>query len=594
MAPSALVRHAVRPRAYVCRQCQLRQAAPRTPVRFISQGTIRKTIEAEWQWKEQAKEIEAGRKQAFLSMLEERGYIKQIAGDRKVLDKVMTNKRIGAYCGVDPTAPSLHVGHLLPFMVIFWMYLHGFSAYTLLGGATAKIGDPIGRATAREEVATSTRKTNMVLMHMQLKKLWMSVERMGRKHGYVREWAWKRALVNNNTWLQGLDVIEFMKTIGTGFRLGPMLSRDTVKLRQANGEGMSFAEFSYPILQAWDWWHLFNRNRVQLQVGGSDQYGNIVAGIDAINYIRNTIPDPEVQERVLDLKKPQNDYLKAPYGLTVPLLTTSSGEKFGKSAGNAVWLSPELTPSFDLYGFWVRTSDADVERYLKLFTFLPLSTIATVIEEHKIDPSKRLAQHLLAREFIELAHGPIAAEKTAQEHKQIFGRPLQRQETPANPEGTATDENQEPLHASDKRNFINMSSGNKSAPIVSWESAPSVNVFLPKSLVYNATFPKVLHSAGLTASRSEAHRLVTNQGAYVGSRPGQIGGMGDEVKFTPIKHTAVGMPEKYIFDENQLMIRIGKWKVKVITIIPDEEFAAKGLSVPGWDGELGRPTEESK
>lgn len=139
----------------------------------------------------------------------------------------MTNKRIGAYCGVDPTAPSLHVGHLLPFMVIFWMYLHGFHAVTVLGGATAKIGDPIGRTTPREQQAAATRKTNMALMHIQLKKLWESVERIGRKHGYVREWAWRRALMNNNTWLNKLDIVEFLKTMGSGIRLGPMLSRDT-------------------------------------------------------------------------------------------------------------------------------------------------------------------------------------------------------------------------------------------------------------------------------------------------------------------------------------------------------------------------------
>lgn len=122
-----------------------------------------------------------------------------------------------------------------------------------------------------------------------------------------------------------------------------------MKLRQASGEGMSFAEFTYPVLQAWDWWHMYHRNGVQLQVGGSDQYGNIVAGIDAINYVRNSTLDPVVQEKVLDVNNPNEQYMKDPYGLTVPLLTTSSGEKFGKSAGNAIWLSPELTPSYDLY-----------------------------------------------------------------------------------------------------------------------------------------------------------------------------------------------------------------------------------------------------
>lgn len=279
---------------------------------------------------------------------------------RKTLNQVLTHKRIGAYCGVDPTAASLHVGHMLPFMVIFWMYLHGFPAYTVLGGGTAKIGDPTGRTTAREKQHSSIRKANMGQMHVQLKKLWVGVERMGRKHGYVREWAWRRALVNNSEWLHKIDIVEFLRVIGTGFRLGPMLSRDTVKLRQESGDGMSFAEFSYPVIQAWDFWHLFHRNGVQLQVGGQDQFGNIVAGIDAVNHIRSTIADPAVVDKVVDRKKPSTDYLKAPYGLTVPLLTTSSGAKFGKSAGNAIWLNPEMTSSFDLYAVGAFCSDPTI------------------------------------------------------------------------------------------------------------------------------------------------------------------------------------------------------------------------------------------
>lgn len=238
-----------------------------------------------------------------------------------------------------------------------------------------------------------------------------------------------------------------------------------------------------------------------------------------------------------------------------------------------------------MHQFWIRTSDADVERYLKLFTFLPLSTITKVVEEHKLDPGKRIAQHLLAREFVELAHGPVAAQETANQHKSIFGRPSKTEET------VATGSEQTFPNPNDKRHFINQSSGNRQAPTINWENAPTLNTFLPRSLVYDNTFPKLLWSAGLVASKSEGHRLVVNQGAYVGSRPGQVGGMGDELKFTPIKHSQKGMPERYIFDNDKLMIRIGKWKVKLITIIPDEEFAAKGLKVPGWDAELGRPSE---
>ncbi|OJD33731.1 tyrosyl-trna synthetase [Diplodia corticola] len=584
MIVSALVQHAARPRAWVCRQCQLRLPAPRLSARPITQGHLRKTIEAEWHWKEQAKEIQAGRKQAFLSFLEERGFVQQVVGKREDLDSLMTAKRIGAYCGVDPTAPSLHVGHLLPFMVIFWMYLHGFHAITLLGGATAKIGDPTGRTTDRDHQASALRKANMAQMHVQIKRLWVSVERVGRKYGYMREWAWRRALMNNNEWLSRVDIVEFLRVMGPAMRLGPMLSRDTVKLRQQAGVGMSLGEFTYPALQAWDWWHLFSRNDVQLQIGGQDQFGNILAGIDAINHVKKANLDPALTEKLADPRK--KGVLKSAFGLTVPLLTTSSGEKFGKSAGNAIWLSKEMTSSFDLYAFLVRTSDADVERYLKLFTFLPLSTIKKVVQEHELDPSKRLAQHLLAREFVDLVHGEAAAEATAAQHQAYFGK---QPPPPAVPETTS---DAVPGRPGDPKNFINVTSGNKFAPQVTAANAPDMNVLLPESLVYGSNFAKVLWSAGLVASRSEGHRLVVNQGAYVGGEPSSIAPMGDSLKFTPIKHGQNGIPEKFIFDENQLLIRIGKWKVKAITIIPDKEFAAKGLTAPGWNAEEGRPEKD--
>ncbi|KAF2140820.1 uncharacterized protein K452DRAFT_251551 [Aplosporella prunicola CBS 121167] len=552
MAPLTLLRNALRPGQYALRQCPLRRVLPRTVRRSITQGTIRKRIEAEWEWKEQAKQIRKGEKQSFLSFLEERGYIKQIAGGRDILDRAMTDKRLGAYVGIDPTAPSMHVGHILPFMVIFWMYLHGFHAITLLGGATAKVGDPTDRLQARDLGNSATRKANMAAMHFQIKKIWASVEVQGRKHGFQRQWSWRRALVNNNVWHQKLTVIEFLKVLASGIPLGPLLSRDTVKNRQKKGNGMSFAEFTYPLLQAWDWWHMFSHNRITIQVGGSDQFGNIVAGIDAINYVRRTVLEPLVQEQVLP-PTPDKEYMWAPYGITVPLLTTPSGEKFGKSAGNAIWLDKEMTSSYDLYGFWMKTPDSEVERYLKLFTFLPLSTIKSTVQEHMKDPSQRVAQHLLAEEFVELVHGQQSAREAAAQHKAFFL-------------GRATKNN-------------DATAGN--VPIA-WDNAPSTRVKLPESLVYGQTWSSILWSAGLVASKAEANRLIQAQGAYVGSRPGQVGGMGDEVKFTPIKAPHQGDAVQYIFDEKHLLLRIGKWKIKFVEIISDEEFREKGLEVPGW------------
>lgn len=200
------------------------------------------------------------------------------------------------------------------------------------------------------------------------------------------------------------------------------------------GDGMSFSEFTYPLLQAWDWWQMYHDRQIQVQIGGSDQYGNIVAGIDAVKYIaQNQIGN---SSDVDHLRKAQDE--SSPMGLTVPLLTTSSGEKFGKSAGNAVWLDRNMTSPFDLYGvsiadashpmlilsnttaqFLLRSADADVEKYLKLFTFLPLDRIREIMTAHSSDAGKRQAQHTLACEVLELVHGPEEAKKTQIEHHRL-------------------------------------------------------------------------------------------------------------------------------------------------------------------------------
>lgn len=256
----------------------------------------------------------------------------------------------------------MHVGHMIPFMALFWLYLHGYHSITLLGGATAKVGDPTGRLMARENQGRSLRAANTVAMHYQLKKLWNNVETVGRKYGYERDQNWHRELANNSMWLNKASIAEVLSIMGTGLRMGAMLSRDTVKNRMEKGDGMSFSEFCYPILQAWDWWHMYSTKGIQLQIGGADQFGNIVSGMDAIKYIIKTNPNPEKRgdnalRRALppaDHDKLQNpesgDPLNTPMGFTVPLMTTSSGEKFGKSAGNAVWLDKEQTSVFNLYG----------------------------------------------------------------------------------------------------------------------------------------------------------------------------------------------------------------------------------------------------
>jgi len=343
----------------------------------------------------------------------------------------------------------------------------------------------------------------------------------------------------------------------------------SVKTRLESGEGMSFAEFTYPIMQAWDWWELFQKG-CQVQVGGADQFGNILFGVEAVKIAsKNT----RIQLKQNDLE----DDIDTPIGFTVPLLTTASGEKIGKSAGNAIWLDKDMTSSFELYQFLVRTPDADVERYLKLFTFLPLPRISEIMEEQNKDPSKRVAQHALAAEFLELVHGPTEADAAAMQHRQLF-----RPRDSTGPPTPLPAKLNEPPTKSPHVSFWNMAAGNDWAPQSNFENMPSHRVTLPQSLVINQPFHKILFSAGLVSSRNEGHRLIVNKGASVGYSSGRTGPMGDKLEFTPIKSWDGSETKKYILEDKALILKVGKWKVKIVEIISDEEFEKRDLNVPGW------------
>lgn len=319
--------------------------------RWIGRNYLKNIIAAENDWQQRAKEIKDGDRKNILDILEERGFVNQIVGSRDTLKTLLQYRRVGVYCGVDPTAPSLHVGHMVPFMALSWMYIHGYPSTFLLGGATSRIGDPEGRLTAREKVGRQRRTANMALMHNQLKRFGPLMEKYAGRRGYEREWAWRRALLNNAEWHSKLPWGEMMRTLGQYVRLGPMLGRDSVKNRMTHGDGMSFAEFSYPLIQAWDWWEMFQKG-VQIQIGGADQFGNILQGAEAVKSAAKN--NTEWLEKVRsELKNSQEwekpEVTEEPVGFTVPLLTTASGEKFGKSAGNAVWLDASMTSVFELY-----------------------------------------------------------------------------------------------------------------------------------------------------------------------------------------------------------------------------------------------------
>jgi tyrosyl-tRNA synthetase len=494
----------------------------------------------------------------------------------KQIWELMRRKRIGAYVGIDPTAPSLHVGHMLPLMALFWLYVHGFSAVTVIGGATAKIGDPTDRLKDRDKLRKTDLAMNTTKIHYQLKALWTNVEVRAKHYDFKKEWSWSRAILNNTTWHNQTSLMEVVSKLFKGIRMGPLLSRESVKKRlEENGEGMPLDEFLYPLLQAWDWWKLFNMKGVLMQIGGSDQYGNILTGVESINYIRDTEPN-------LELRLP-NSLENTPVGFTVPLLTDSSGAKFGKSAGNAVWLDPFMTSSFDLYGYFVRRPDADVEQLLKLLTFMPLELINKTMEEQNKDPSKRVAQHALAFEMVALAHSAKHAQDARDQHAAIYSK---KKDT-AIAAGLSTAQNElkqfptGPVPA-DQNQAIDF----------------KPNITLPASLIHGTSMGRILHAAGLAASISDGVRLSRMQGAYVAGAPGQKSATNKGMKwgdltFTPVKNWFPEDTKNFLIDGKILIIRRGKHFYRMIDVVSDEVWKQSGQTYPGEPG-TGRSRQISE
>ncbi|KAG6004940.1 hypothetical protein E4U21_000609 [Claviceps maximensis] len=527
-------------------------------IRGVSTSYLKKVSEGDERWTARAERIQNGEERHVWDILEERGFIKDVAGTPDKIKEVLRIKRIGAYVGVDPTADSLHIGHLIPFMPLFWLWFHGHPAVTLLGGATARIGDPIGRLKSREQLSNSDISKNVTKIHFQLSKLWHNVVALRDKYGYEKDWAAKRHLLNNNMWLQGLTIYDFTKRLAKQTRIGPMLSRDTVKRRMMDGEGMSLGEFMYPLFQGWDFWHMYNKLGIQMQIGGSDQYGNIVAGIDALKVIRESEEAPHA--------KLPTGWQHEPIGFTVPLLLDSAGAKFGKSAGNAIWLDEFKTSAFDLYGYFVRRSDDEVEKLLKLFTFLPLTKIQETMTQHQADPSQRVAQHTLAFEVLSLIHGSQRALQEAQQHQFRFGGKLP--------------------HI--------MKEPTEDSGIITVNNAPRSDIQLPESIM-KLSPARLLFATGLATSSSEGQRLVTQQGAYVAAQPGQSRGLvPGNLAWTPMKMWFPEETAKFLIDGKILILRKGKHNVRIVELVSDKEWKKSGKVYPGepYTGVVRRITDQ--
>ncbi|WP_274655463.1 tyrosine--tRNA ligase [Paenibacillus humicola] len=308
----------------------------------------------------------------LLEDLEYRGLIYQVT-DREGLDKKLKEGRVTLYSGYDPTADSLHIGHLLPILILRRFQEAGHNAIALVGGGTGLIGDPSGRSSER----TLNTADTVAMWTESLKRQLTRFLDFERKDNPAK-------LVSNYDWLAPLDMITFLRDIGKNFTVNYMLAKDSVDSRLANG--ISFTEFSYMILQSYDFYKLHVDHGVTLQVGGSDQWGNITAGLDLIGKMGGG----------------------GAFGLTLPLVTKSDGKKFGKSESGAVWLDRSKTSVYQFYQFWINTDDNDVIKFLKYFTFLTRDQIEALEEELKQAPEKRIAQRELAREVTRLVHGEDA------------------------------------------------------------------------------------------------------------------------------------------------------------------------------------------
>ena len=313
---------------------------------------------------------------SLLEDLQWRGIIYQQT-DEEGIENTLGKEAISLYCGVDPTADSMHIGHLLPFLTLRRFQKEGHRPIVLVGGATGLIGDPSGKSEERKLQTLETVQHNVNCIKNQLKRIFD----FEGENGAI--------MVNNYDWAGSMDIVTFLRDYGKHVGVNYMLAKDTISSRLETG--ISFTEFTYTILQAMDFLHLYENHNCKMQIGGSDQWGNITTGLELI---RKMAPEGS----------------KA-YGLTIPLVTKADGTKFGKTESGAIWLDSEKTSPYEFYQFWINTADADVIKYLKFFTFLSREEIEGLEKAVQDEPHLRKAQKALAEEMTRLIHGDEALEQ---------------------------------------------------------------------------------------------------------------------------------------------------------------------------------------
>jgi tyrosyl-tRNA synthetase len=358
--------------------------------------------------------------------------------------------KVTGYIGFDPSAASLHVGSLLVMIALAHMQRHGHSPIAVVGGGTGLIGDPSGKTIERQLLTEERVEENAKGIRAQLERF--------LDFDHVTNPA---RLVNNADWLTKLGAIEFMREVGKHFSVNAMLAKDSVKRRIESEEGITYTEFSYSLLQAYDFLVLYDRFSCTVQMGGSDQWGNITAGMDLIRRLRGG---------------------KA-YGLVLPLVTTSSGTKFGKTEAGTIWLDPQLTKPFEFYQFWLNTDDRDAVKYLKFFTFLDRSRITELATATSEEPDKRHAQRELARQVTVLVHGEAAVREVEAASRKLFGG--------------------------------NVASMSVSELLQVFPNVPSSTI---AHVAEGWPIVEFLSKHGITSSNSEATRLIRGGGIYVNDR----------------------------------------------------------------------------
>lgn len=323
---------------------------------------------------------------SVLDELRWRGFIDQVTDPQ--LDRLLAERSFTLYAGFDPTASSLHCGSLVPIMGLAHFQRHGHTPLVIVGGATGMVGDPSGKSEERNLLTPHQVEANSKAIEKQL------------AHFVSFEGTNAARMLDNSDWIGAFSYLEWLRDVGKHFPVNVMLAKDSVRRRLEDQEhGISYTEFSYMLLQAYDFLHLFREQKCRLQVGGSDQWGNITAGIDLIRRVTG----------------------EQAYGVTFPLLTGSGGEKFGKTAAGAVWLSSDRTSVWDFYQYWVRADDRDVGRYLRLFTFLTQQEVESLDREASERPERREAQKVLAREVTAIVHGREQAEAVERGAGVLYG-----------------------------------------------------------------------------------------------------------------------------------------------------------------------------